>query len=566
MLSFHRSGISVANGEETVPTALFLPVRTYSVVAIDVKDTQEEELEHERSEEKVEEGKKQEMEEKMDEEVDGVQVDKNPKQKASSKTKNDNGDYKDDKNVIKDKSVAGGNVYNHKEQTDERKGDELDKTGVEGGGQLNKLEKQVDGNGELENRTKAKGGGLRNENGDGKIVRIESEEQRKENGGRDSRENENRKKGHEDGSEGKENQDIKKTGGRLGGKINVTLIGQKSRGEVEHERKEFLRNNTLPKLSPSSHLIIRETFGKTKQFLTSNEDKNSQKTRNNSAQSSNQVNFASNTNNTSTPARMTNWASDAAKLNNPRLKKIRRSKTQRPRTAWGVHHDHEKTTVLSREEPLACKVPLLDPFHPLVSPLIHDVGTDLRTRCRSMYPRTPSFSVVNNKLVLRAGINPTRVSKDSITFREIRRQGDSEIIYQKEKKPFRGLKSILRSKDIGKSDFFRVYYEIDGKKESDLHARIARRDDILEKQTKKMKAFQGKGLPLNVLVIGFDSTSTANFVRKMGRVISFLKTQLHTYFMNGMSIIGDGTTPILTALLTGKRESELPEGRTSYGG
>ena len=218
------------------------------------------------------------------------------------------------------------------------------------------------------------------------------------------------------------------------------------------------------------------------------------------------------------------------------------------------------------DEPLACKVPVLDPFHPVVSPLIRDVGTDLRKRCRSIYPRTPAFNVVDNKLVLRPGLVESKISQNSVKLKEIYRDGDFGIFYTKAKKPFLGEKSIRKSEEIGEQDFFRLYYDIDGETVSDLYARIAPKVDILEKQTKTAKGFTNQGISLNVLIIGLDSVSRANFQRKMGGVISFLKTRMNTYFMEGMSIVGDATTPALIAMLTGKDEAKLPDGRTDFGG
>ena len=44
----------------------------------------------------------------------------------------------------------------------------------------------------------------------------------------------------------------------------------------------------------------------------------------------------------------------------------------------------------------------------------------------------------------------------------------------------------------------------------------------------------------------------------------FLKNDLKSFLFNGYSIVGDETTPALLALLTGRKEEELPEGRHRY--
>ena len=61
-----------------------------------------------------------------------------------------------------------------------------------------------------------------------------------------------------------------------------------------------------------------------------------------------------------------------------------------------------------------------------------------------------------------------------------------------------------------------------------------------------------KGLPLNVAVVVFDSTSLAHFRRVFPRVEAYMKSELNSVFFEGHSIVGDGTTPALTAMLTGE--------------
>ena len=275
-----------------------------------------------------------------------------------------------------------------------------------------------------------------------------------------------------------------------------------------------------------------------------------------------------------TPARSdakitkSNWVNKTIEMANPRLKKLRQPTTEASGNKPTLRKSTSppKTTMNPKQEPLACKIPTLDPFHPHVSRLQNDVGTDLRRICRRMHPYTPAFKVVNNKLVLKDGVNANSIVKDSIKLQEIKRAGDSDFRYRSSRNPFDGTSSLYESQDIGQSDFFRVDYKIEGRQASDLYARVSPKLDVLQRQTELAKEFQEKGLPLNVLIIGFDSISRANFVRKLPRVKSFLETELNTYFMDGMSIVGDATTPILAAMLTGKDETVLPEGRKSFGG
>ena len=73
------------------------------------------------------------------------------------------------------------------------------------------------------------------------------------------------------------------------------------------------------------------------------------------------------------------------------------------------------------------------------------------------------------------------------------------------------------------------------------------------------------GIPLNVLVLGIDSLSDANAIRKLPEVVKFLKEN-NAMFFKGHTIVGDGTTAQLTAMLTGKHIEEQYEARTGKPG
>ena len=73
------------------------------------------------------------------------------------------------------------------------------------------------------------------------------------------------------------------------------------------------------------------------------------------------------------------------------------------------------------------------------------------------------------------------------------------------------------------------------------------------------------GIPLNVLVLGIDSLSYANTFRKLPKLVDFLKTN-NALFFTGHTIVGDGTTPQLTAMLTGRRVEDQYEARTGKRG
>ncbi|XP_031550899.1 uncharacterized protein LOC116288272 [Actinia tenebrosa] len=72
------------------------------------------------------------------------------------------------------------------------------------------------------------------------------------------------------------------------------------------------------------------------------------------------------------------------------------------------------------------------------------------------------------------------------------------------------------------------------------------------------------GIPVDIVMIMFDSTSAANFIRKMPRTYKYLKETLNTVFLNGQTIVGDGTTAQLSAILTGIPEHHQPESRKAF--
>ena len=78
------------------------------------------------------------------------------------------------------------------------------------------------------------------------------------------------------------------------------------------------------------------------------------------------------------------------------------------------------------------------------------------------------------------------------------------------------------------------------------------------------KANKAPGLPLNILIVGIDSLSHANAQRKLPMFYEYLKNELGAMMFNGHSIVGDGTTEQLTAMLTGLGELEQYESRRHH--
>ncbi|XP_072933734.1 uncharacterized protein [Epargyreus clarus] len=70
---------------------------------------------------------------------------------------------------------------------------------------------------------------------------------------------------------------------------------------------------------------------------------------------------------------------------------------------------------------------------------------------------------------------------------------------------------------------------------------------------------KGREHSLNVLILGFDSTSRNGFIRRMPKSYRVLTEVLKATVLKGYNIVGDGTPAALFPLLTGKTELELPD-------
>ena len=77
-------------------------------------------------------------------------------------------------------------------------------------------------------------------------------------------------------------------------------------------------------------------------------------------------------------------------------------------------------------------------------------------------------------------------------------------------------------------DFIRVDVKTSsGETKSDVHMHVFPKKEVLERPTKP------GGIPLNVALIMFDSTSAANFRRKMPNSLEYLTKDLDSLLMEG---------------------------------
>ncbi|KAL9978380.1 hypothetical protein ACROYT_G015885 [Oculina patagonica] len=122
-------------------------------------------------------------------------------------------------------------------------------------------------------------------------------------------------------------------------------------------------------------------------------------------------------------------------------------------------------------------------------------------------------------------------------------------------KPF---SSMFVGRTTVNTDFVRVdVVTTSGDAMSDVHMQVSPKEEVSTRPVKP------GGIPLDVALIMYDSTSAANFKRKMPNTLEYLTKNLNSILLEGETIVGDGTTAQLSALLTGIAEKAQPESRRS---
>lgn len=201
-----------------------------------------------------------------------------------------------------------------------------------------------------------------------------------------------------------------------------------------------------------------------------------------------------------------------------------------------------------------CKLPKLDPYEPSISHLIKDFGDDPNCQGEDLH-----FTINGRgNLVLRKKEYRSVLKLRSAKLAYIVRPKDNDDSYyiQPDIYPFQ--KAGNRKTRKITTDFVKVSYETKDSDEERVHhmARVSAKKEVLERSQKALTN-NPSNLPLNILIFGFDSTSQAMFKRKLPKTTDYLQNKLDAYLFNGYTATGDGTTPILTALMTGKFVSEL---------
>lgn len=73
-----------------------------------------------------------------------------------------------------------------------------------------------------------------------------------------------------------------------------------------------------------------------------------------------------------------------------------------------------------------------------------------------------------------------------------------------------------------------------------------------------------KAMGINVLIWAFDSVSRMMFLRKMPLTYKFMKDTLHTIVLKGYNVVGDGTLQAVLPILTGHKQTEMPNTMLKY--
>lgn len=201
-----------------------------------------------------------------------------------------------------------------------------------------------------------------------------------------------------------------------------------------------------------------------------------------------------------------------------------------------------KENIKNNGSDMGCQIPDLDPFHPSMMQLFKQVAMP-QLEC-SKYKAYGKL--VNGKIIS----NDTNVV--SATYKRIVRQGDFKFILGKSV-PIPTTEKIT-------DEFIEVDYLLkNGQHAKEIFLQPVPHEHLLKRSGQKKP-----GIPLNILIVGIDSLSHANARRKLPKAYEYLKKKLGAFIFNGHSIVGDGTTEQLAAMLTGLGELEQYESRRHH--
>lgn len=99
-------------------------------------------------------------------------------------------------------------------------------------------------------------------------------------------------------------------------------------------------------------------------------------------------------------------------------------------------------------------------------------------------------------------------------------------------------------------DFLKVTVRFrDGSERNYFHASVSEISDVAHRKETHRS-------PLNIMILVLDRTSAAHFQRMLPKTYAFLKDELDSIMFKSYSIVGENTTPAMSAFLTGKSLEE----------
>ncbi|XP_070537762.1 uncharacterized protein [Ptychodera flava] len=220
-----------------------------------------------------------------------------------------------------------------------------------------------------------------------------------------------------------------------------------------------------------------------------------------------------------------------------------------------------------------CKIPRLDPFHSSLKHLFEKPSI-LQCQEKNGGPDLTYFDTNENKVYINHTVLGQKTLNicsysyivmldDSYTV-----FNDSIIIEFDENTDF--TKDILLIDNVISDYFGTVCYAGNDDKEDgdiyrDLHAHIVPQPDVFL-HAEQVKPLPSTALGVDVIIVGFDSTSHMNFIRQMPKSYKFLTSVMQSTVLNGFNIVGDATSAALIPMLTGQFPQDLPEARRNTPG
>ena len=228
--------------------------------------------------------------------------------------------------------------------------------------------------------------------------------------------------------------------------------------------------------------------------------------------------------------------------------------TKRTGSVEGEKANGKFKTIQNKVKP-ACILPQLDPFDKDALKHIKNLN---KLKCPKKY-----FSRLEESCLI---VNVDNVTGAYIEYVKRKENDDDKVEYSDRIKLIKdGLtpgKQLVTLRHKLTEDFVKLTIVKDGKTYIEHHATIVPKANVIE----RAKAAKEDGLNYNVAFLMIDSQSASNVKRLLKRVYDYLLNDEATFIFEGHSIVGDGTTAHVSAILAGGFEWDFPESRRGFPG